>query len=70
MTIDWLAFVTVVAVALVSACAVVALFSFGLRMGDSELPARRVGSIALYVLCALIVLFGIYLIVPALHAAT
>lgn len=67
MTIDWLAFVTVVVVALVGACAIVALFSLGLRVGDSELTWRRVLSVALYVLCGAIVLFGIWLIVPFFH---
>ena len=67
MTIDWLAFVTVVVVALVGACAIVTLFSLGLRVGDSELTWRRVLSVALYVLCGAIVLFGIWLIVPFFH---
>jgi hypothetical protein len=67
VTIDWLAFVTVVAVALVGACSIVALFSLGLRVGDSEVPARRVAAVALYVLCAAIALFGIWLIVPFFH---
>ena len=68
MTIDWMAFVTVVVVSLVAACAVVTIFSFALRLGDGEAPWRRPVSVALYALCVLIVLFGIYLIVPALHA--
>ena len=67
MTLNWMAFVTVVVVALVSACGVVTLFSFALRLGDGEAPWRRPIAIALYVVCALIVLFGIYLIVPAFH---
>ena len=67
MTIDWIAFVTVVAVALVGACTIVALFSLGLRVGDSESTWRRVLAVALYVLCGAIVLFGIWLIVPFFH---
>ena len=67
MTIDWVAFVTVVLVALLGACSVVALFSTALRVGDSELTWRRVLSVALYVLCGAIVLFGIWLIVPFFH---
>ena len=67
MTIDWLAFVTVVVVALVGACAIVALFSLGLRIGDSAAGWRRVLAVALYVLCGAIALFGIWLIVPAFH---
>lgn len=67
MTIDWLAFVTVVVVALVGALAIVGLFSLGLRVGDSEVVGRRLAAIALYVLCGAIVLFGIWLIVPFFH---
>jgi hypothetical protein len=67
VTIDWLAFVTVVAVALVGALAIVGLFSLGLRVGDSEVVGRRIAAVALYVLCAAIVLFGIWLIVPFFH---
>jgi len=64
VTIDWLAFVTVVLASLVSACGVVILFSLALRLGDGEAPWRRLVSIALYVVCGMIVLFGIYIIVP------
>lgn len=65
MSIDWLAFVTVVVASLVSACAVVLLFSLALRLGDGEAAWRRPVSVGLYVVCALIVLLGIYVIVPA-----
>ena len=67
--IDWLAFVSVVFSAVVAACLIVTLFSLALRLGDSEKPWRRRASVGLYVVCALFVLFGIYLIVPALHPA-
>ena len=67
MTIDWLAFVTVVAVALVGALAIVGLFSLGLRVGDYEVVGRRIAAVALYVLCSGVVLFGIWLIVPFFH---
>jgi len=67
VTINWLAFVTVVVVALIGACGIVGLFSLGLRVGDSEVPVRRVAAVALYVLCGAIVLFGIWLIVPFFH---
>jgi hypothetical protein len=67
MTIDWLAFVTVVVGSLVSACLLVALFSIGLRLSDGTAPWRRPVSVALFVVCAAVVLFGIYLIVPFLH---
>ena len=67
MTLNWMAFVTVVVVALVSACGVVTLFSLALRLGDGSAPWRRPVAVALYVICGLIVLFGIYLIVPGFH---
>ena len=66
--IDWSAFPLVVGTALVAACLLVTLFATALRVGDSDVPARRVASVGLYVVCALVVAFGIYLIVPALHA--
>lgn len=67
MTIDWLAFLTVVVASLVSACALVALFATALRVGDSTAPVRRAASFLLYLLCVAAVVFGIYLIVPAFH---
>lgn len=67
MTINWLAFPVVVAAALVAACLVVTLFSVALRLGDGAAPWRRPVSVALFVLCGLAVLFGLYLIIPALH---
>ena len=66
--ISWTSFALVVAVALVSACGLVTIFSVALRLSDGEAPWRRPVSVALFVLCGLLVLFGIYLIVPALHA--
>lgn len=65
--IDWSTFPLVVAVALFSACLLVALFSLALRVGDSTEPRRRAASVGLFVVCGLVVIFGIYLIVPALH---
>ena len=65
--IDWTTFPLVVGVALLSACVLVTLFSVALRVGDSPVPRRRIASVALFVLCGAAVLFGIYLIVPALH---
>lgn len=66
--IDWSTFPLVVAVALVSACVLVTLFATALRVRDGEEPWRRPASVGLFVLCGLAVAFGIYLIVPALHA--
>jgi hypothetical protein len=65
--IDWLKFVEVVLVSLFAASVIVTLFSLALRLGDGEAPWRRWASVALFVLCGVAVLFGIYLIVPALH---
>ena len=66
--INWLSFVQVVVAALVSAGLLVTLFSAALRVGDGDAPWRKPASVGLYVLCGLVVAFGIYLIVPALHA--
>jgi len=65
MTIDWLAFVTVVAGSLISAALLVTLFSLGLRLGDGAASWRRPVSVLMFVLCGLVVGFGIYLIIPA-----
>ncbi|AYF98893.1 hypothetical protein [Protaetiibacter intestinalis] len=61
--IDWMAFVTVLVASLVSACVAVTLFSLALRFGDGEASWRRPLSVALFVLCAVVVVFGLYLIV-------
>jgi len=69
--IDWLAFITVAAVALLSSVIVVGFYALGLRLlGPGEnttTPARRTGAVACFAVCGLAVLYGIYLIVPALH---
>lgn len=67
MTIDWMAFLTVVLGSLVSACLLVTLFAVGLRLSDGSAPWRRPVSVALFVVCGAAVLLGIYLIVPFLH---
>jgi hypothetical protein len=68
VTIDWMAFVTVVVTTVVAASLLVTLFSLGLRLGDGEGRARRLGAVALFACCAFVVAFGIFLIVPALHS--
>jgi hypothetical protein len=68
MTIDWQAFLTVVVGSLVSAGLLVGLFSLGLRLSDGTAPWRRPVSVALFVVCAAVVAFGIYLIVPFFHS--
>ncbi len=65
--IDWMAFVTVVVATLVSACLLVTLFAWALRLGDGKGRARRLIAVALYGVCVFVVVFGIFLIVPALH---
>ena len=65
--IDWMSFAIVVAASLIAACTLVTLFSLALRMADGAQVWRRPVAVALFVLCGCAVLFGIYLIVPALH---
>jgi hypothetical protein len=67
MTIDWMAFVTVVIAALVSACLLVTLFAWALRLADGKGRVRRLATVALFAACVFVVAFGIFLIVPALH---
>ena len=67
MTIDWLAFVTVVVGSLVSACLLVGLFSLGLRVNDGTASWRRPIAVVIFVACAAVVAFGLYLIVPIFH---
>jgi hypothetical protein len=67
MTIDWMAFVTVVVTTLVAACLLVTLFSLALRLGDGEARWRRTIAVVLFAFCVFVVAFGIFLIVPALH---
>ena len=70
--IDWGAFALVALVSLVAASALVTLYASGLRLmawsHSGSLPrTKRIGAIACFVACGALVLFGIYLIVPALH---
>jgi hypothetical protein len=67
VTIDWMAFLTVVVGSLVAACLLVTLFSVGLRLNDGTAAWRRPVSVVVFVLCAVVVAIGIYLIVPFLH---
>lgn len=69
--IDWAAFFVVLVTTLVAAGAVVTLYSFGLRLHDGGSTRgaawhRPVG-IACFVACALVVLYGVYLIIPFFH---
>lgn len=72
--IDWMSFVVVAVASLVGACALVAIASLGIRLFESGTRARagnpRAGRLplaaarTLFALCGLLVLFGVYLIVP------
>ncbi|GAB2969057.1 hypothetical protein [Frigoribacterium salinisoli] len=67
--IDWSAFLLVAVVALVAACALVSVYSLGLRLlaAEPRTTLATVGARACFGLCAVGVLAGIWLIVPALH---
>ena len=82
--IDWSAFLVVAVAALVGAVAVVCLFSLGVRLlavgteyddeGDKvsvtgiRPQAATVGGYVCFTLSGLAVLYGVYLIIPALHS--
>ncbi len=75
--IEWESFLLVAIVSLVAATVVVTVASFGMRLYDSAIRSRAThvssGRLALataralFGLCGLVVLFGVYLIVPAFH---
>jgi hypothetical protein len=67
MTIDWAAFFVVTLVTLVGSSGLVALYSLGLRLVDSERGFRHTAGVSCFFLCGLVVLFAVYLIVPVLH---
>jgi hypothetical protein len=67
VSINWLAFVTVVVAALVTAAALMTLFSAGLRLNDGKERWRRPLAVLMFVLCGVLVLGGIWLVVPVLH---
>ena len=66
--IDWEAFVIVVVVALIAASVLVTLFSLALRFNEAGATQSRPIAVTFFVLCGVLVAFGIYLIVPSLHA--
>ena len=81
--IDWGAFLIVGVSSLVATCVVASLFALGVRLHavgteyDDEgrkvavtgirPRAATVGGYVCFVLCGIAVLYGVYLIVPALH---
>ena len=80
MNIHWMDYLTVFGVTLVAALTVVCIYSFGVRLYAVSLDAEtgstprnrvalaKAGAFACFALSAAAVLFGIYLIVPALHS--
>lgn len=76
--IEWSSFLIVAAATWVSAIIVITLFSTAVRMRATHLDqvdAGRAGKalpvayMAVFGICGLVVLLGVYLIVPALHGA-
>lgn len=67
MSIDWLSFLTVAATSIVAACVIVFLFSVGLRFVASGTTWRRPIGVLSFIVCGLLILFGVYLIIPGLH---
>jgi hypothetical protein len=65
--IDWAAFFVVLFATLLGACLVVTLYSFGLRLVDRSTGIRRASGIACFVACALVILYGVYLVIPIFH---
>jgi hypothetical protein len=68
--IAWGSFLTVLIASVVGACGVVTLFSIGLRFAGpatTNTGFRRALGITCFVLCGLLIAFGVYLIVPAFH---
>jgi hypothetical protein len=69
--IEWGPFLLVAAVSVGAAAALVALFAAGLRLlaVDSARVGIRAVAYSCFVVAALGALYGIYLIIPALHPA-
>jgi len=72
--INWGAFLIVAVATLVSAVVIVGLYSTGVRLYavsvDERVPSTRIARVAAYLcftLCAIGVLYGLYLIVPFFH---
>lgn len=62
--IEWGNFLIVLVVSIVGACGVVLLFSLGLRLVAADGGWRRPIGVASFVACGLLILYGIYLIIP------
>jgi hypothetical protein len=63
--IEWGSFLVVALGSLVGGCGVVALFSLGVRFAGPETDGSKRGlGIACFTLCALLVAFGVCLVIP------
>ncbi|PJJ44112.1 hypothetical protein ATK23_1332 [Glutamicibacter mysorens] len=73
--IDWTAFLVVAVVTWIAALAIVAAYSFGVRLlavakdGGRGQSVSKAGAYACFVVCGLIVALGVVLIVPQLSEA-
>ncbi|HXD60645.1 MAG TPA: hypothetical protein VN619_01830 [Lacisediminihabitans sp.] len=67
--IEWGNFLAVLIVTVVGACGIVLLFALGLRLLAAESRWRRPLGVTCFVVCALLILYGIYLIIPGLSHA-
>lgn len=65
--IDWMAFFIVLLATVTAASLVVTLYSVGLRLLDDGRGWRRPLGVACFVLCSLVVLYGVYLVIPYFH---
>lgn len=64
--IEWQNFLIVLVVSIVGGCGVVLLFSLGLRLVAADGGWRRPLGATSFVACGLLILYGIYLIIPGL----
>jgi len=63
--IEWGNFLIVLLSSVAAGCGVIALFSLGLRFAGPETESRaRAAGILCFVLCGLVILFGLSLIIP------
>ena len=72
--IAWGSFLIVLVASIIGACGVVTLFSLGLRFagpgssrGTRTSLMRRFLGILFFVLCALLIAYGVYLVIPFFH---
>ena len=64
--IEWQNFLIVLVVSIVGACGVVFLFALGLRLVAADGKGQRPLGVTSFTLCALLIVYGIYLIIPGL----